>query len=201
LLKKTDLRTITQTSRLYEIFNLSAKEITIIHIPSPQKQKGSGYERDTAKFLTELYGETFIRAPGSGAYVGGSNNHRKQFLHEGQVRNFKGDIVPGESFPKLNAECKFYKDFPFHQLFQGSVNILETWIEQCIDAADSGDFNIIFMKFNRKGKYIAAHLSDTTSLKLSNHLIYTSKKQGSWAIMDHDEFFKLNAEAVKQLCR
>ena len=87
-------------------------------MPSPQKAKGSGWERDTARFLSGLYGESFIRAPGSGAYVGGSNKARMEVLHEGQIRAFKGDIVPGQSFPKLNAECKFYKAFPFHRLLQ-----------------------------------------------------------------------------------
>lgn len=170
-------------------------------MPSPQKAKGSGYERDTAKFLTELYGETFIRAPGSGAYVGGSNSHRKQILHEGQIRNFKGDIVPGQSFPKLNAECKFYKDFPFHQLFQGTVLLLEGWIEQCMEAADEGDFNIIFMKFNRKGKYVAIQHTDTTSYLLyPNSFNYGSKNHGHWTILDHDSFFELNADKVKELC-
>ena len=47
-------------------------------MPSPQKAKGSSWERDVAKFLTTLYGETFIRAPGSGAYVGGVNTKRKE---------------------------------------------------------------------------------------------------------------------------
>ena len=68
-----------------------------------QKAKGSSWERDCANFLTKIYGETFIRAPGSGAYVGGTNNKRKQFLHENQIRSFKGDIVPGQSFPKMNV--------------------------------------------------------------------------------------------------
>ena len=31
-------------------------------MPSPQKNKGSGYEREVAKFLSDLYGESFIRA-------------------------------------------------------------------------------------------------------------------------------------------
>ena len=124
-------------------------------MPSPSKAKGNSFERQTADFLTRLYGEKFIRAPGSGAYVGGVNTARKQVLHEGQIRAFKGDIVPGQSFPKFNAECKSYKDFPFHQLFQGNVKILESWIDQCMDVADPEDFNIIFMKFNRKGTYIA----------------------------------------------
>ena len=125
---------------------------------SPSKVKGNSFERQTAQFLSKLYGESFIRAPGSGAYVGGNNQHRKQFLHEGQIRNFKGDIVPGQSFPKMNAECKSYKDFPFHQLFTGTVKILESWIGQCMDVADPGDFNIIIMKFNRKGTFVAVKL-------------------------------------------
>ena len=40
-------------------------------MPSPQKQKGSSFEREVAQYLSKLYGESFIRAPGSGAYVGG----------------------------------------------------------------------------------------------------------------------------------
>ena len=79
-------------------------------MPSPSKNKGSGFERETAKFLSETYGESFIRAPGSGAYVGGKNQSRTEILHEGQIRSFKGDIVPGQSFHKLNIECKFYAD-------------------------------------------------------------------------------------------
>lgn len=169
-------------------------------MPSPSKAKGNSFERTTADFLTNLYGEKFIRAPGSGAYVGGKNTHRKQLLHEGQIRNFKGDIVPGQSFPKLNAECKSYRDFPFHQLFQGPVNILESWIDQCMDVSDPGDFSIIFMKFNRKGTYIAVQLSPTTQLQLVRHINYGSIKNAHWAIMDHNTFWELNSEVVKQLC-
>lgn len=170
-------------------------------MPSPQKAKGSSWERDVAKFLTELYGESFIRAPGSGAYVGGINSARKQFLHEGQIRSFKGDIVPGESFPKFNAECKSYADFPFHQLFQGQVKILEEWIEQCMSVADKGDFSILFMKFNRKGKYVAVRAQPNhTPLLFTRHFNYGSFNHGHWFIMDMDLFFELNLDKVKELC-
>ncbi len=94
-------------------------------MPSPQKAKGSSFEREIATFLTKTYNESFIRAPGSGAYVGGKNQSRKEFLHEGQIRSFKGDIVPGESFTKFNAECKSYADFPFHLLMTGEWIIME----------------------------------------------------------------------------
>jgi hypothetical protein len=46
-------------------------------MPSPQKAKGSGFEREIAKYLSEKYGESFIRAPGSGAYIGGKNISNK----------------------------------------------------------------------------------------------------------------------------
>lgn len=170
-------------------------------MPSPSKAKGNSFERKVADFLTNLYDEKFIRAPGSGAYVGGKNAHRKQLLHEGQIRNFKGDIVPGQSFPKLNAECKSYKDFPFHQLFSGTVNILESWINQCMDVADTGDFNILFLKFNNKGTYVAVQVEpNNTNLVFTRHFNYGSKKNGHWFIMDHDTFFELNADVVRTLC-
>jgi hypothetical protein len=169
---------------------------------SPSKAKGNSFERYVADFLTNLYGEKFIRAPGSGAYVGGKNTHRKQLLHEGQIRNFKGDIVPGQSFSKFNAECKSYKDFPFHQLFQGSCKILDGWIDQCMDVADEGDFNIIFMKFNRKGTYVAIQAQPNHStLFFTRHFNYATGKHGHWFIMDYDLFWELNADAVAQLCK
>lgn len=168
---------------------------------SPQKAKGNSWERKVADHLTALYGERFIRVPHSGAYIGGSNATRKEVLHEGQIRSFKGDIVPGQSFPKFNAECKSYKDFPFHQLFQGSCKQLDQWIEQTMDVADPGDFNILFMKFNRKGTFVAIQHTDTTSLNLKLHFKYQSEKYGSWSIMDYDIFWENNVDVVRQLCK
>ena len=162
---------------------------------SPSKNKGSGFEREVAKFLSELYGESFIRAPGSGAYTGGSNSHRKQVLHENQIRTFKGDIIPGESFPLLNSECKFYADFQFHQLFSES-NQLETWLEQLMVAADTDDLNILYMKFNRKGRFVAVQAS-VPWLTSCNYFRYTSVKHGDWMIYSFNTFFALNANIVK----
>lgn len=169
-------------------------------MPSTSKQKGSSFERDIANFLSDLYGERFIRSPGSGAYVGGVNQIRKEFLHEGQIRSFKGDIVPGQNFSKFNAECKSYKDFQFHQLLMGESKVLDKWIEQMLDVADKGDFNILFMKFNRKGKYIATQ-ADTGIVSGKNFLWYHSNKHGSWIIQEFEQFWKLNKEIVKELSR
>jgi hypothetical protein len=171
-------------------------------MPSPSKAKGNSFERRVADFLTNLYGEKFIRAPGSGAYVGGKNVHRKSTLHEAQVRNFKSDIVPGESFPRMNAECKSYKDFPFHQLYTGEIKILEAWIGQMMDVTDPGDFNILLMKFNRKGEFIAVSADAGIILGANqNYSNYNSVKHGKWLIIGFDQFWELNKDQVKDLCK
>lgn len=165
-------------------------------MPSPSKNKGSSFEREVANFLSNTYQESFIRAPGSGAYVGGKNQARKEFLHEGQIRSFKGDIVPGQSFPKFNAECKSYKDFPFHQLYSGDCKVLDDWIKQMLDVAEDGDLNILFMKFNRKGKYVVVQ-SDKKTWVTDQFTYYTSKAHGDWLIIDFDHFFKHNKDLLK----
>ena len=176
-------------------------------MPSASKNKGSGFEREVSKFLSDLYGENFMRAPGSGAYTGGSNSHRKQILHEGQIRNFKGDIIPGQSFPMFNCECKFYADFQFHQLFDESKQ-LNTWIDQLMTASDVGDFNILIMKFNRRGRYVAVQaktsilyhqLHQTGDWMDINHMNYTTKVHGVWQIYSFEPFFERYKDVVKLL--
>lgn len=177
-----------------------AATVDIYCMPSKSKTKGSGWELEIAKFLSALYNESFLRAPSSGAYIGGKNTARKEFLHENQIRSFKGDIIPGESFPRFNAEAKFYADFPFHQLFQGEVKILEGWIAQCLDVADPGDFNIMFLKFNRKGKWVAFEAQHLDTIQVDRHFVYHSKL-GDWVLMDFTDFWQKNSSAVKNLCK
>jgi hypothetical protein len=162
---------------------------------SPQKAKGSSFEREVANHLTKLYNESFIRAPGSGAYVGGKNQSRKQMLHEGQVRSFKGDIVPGQSFTKFNAECKSYADFPFHQVLAGSCKQLDSWLDQLMDVSDEGDINILFVKINRKGRFVAVQARYTWVT--DQFMYYTSPKHGDWILVDFDHFFNHNKDLLK----
>jgi hypothetical protein len=165
-------------------------------MPSPQKAKGSGFEREVAKYLTDTYGETFIRnISGSGAYVGGTNNFRKQNLTEAQIRHAKGDVVPPESFPLFNAECKFYGDFGFHQLLDSSTQ-LDTWLNQLMDAADPHDLNILFFKINRRGKYVAVQAIHHWNLQCS-HSRYLSSRHGEWMIYSFENFFKLNTDNLR----
>lgn len=164
-------------------------------MPNPQKQKGSSFEREVATYLSSVYEESFIRAPGSGAYIGGKNQTRTQILHEGQIRSFKGDIVPGQSFPKFNAECKSYADFPFHLVLTGECKILDGWLDQMMAVSEEGDMNILFMKFNRKGKFVVVQSNKTWVT--DQFLYYTSAKQGDWIIIEFDHFFKLNKDLLK----
>jgi hypothetical protein len=168
---------------------------------SKSKNKGSSWEREVAKHLTELYNLPFVRVPNSGAYVGGKNTDRKTFLDEGQVRSFKGDIIPPASFPKFNCEAKNYADFPFHQLFSGTIKQLDIWLDQLMEAADPEDYNILIMKFNRKGKFVAVQFdrSDDLPLFVQHHFLYENK-HGRWAIMEYDSFWKLNKDMVKLAC-
>jgi hypothetical protein len=167
-------------------------------MPSPQKQKGSSFEREVATYLSKLYGESFIRAPGSGAYVGGKNQQRKEFLHEGQVRSFKGDIVPGQNFVKFNAECKSYADFPFHQVLAGDCKTLNDWLDQLMAVAEPNDLNVLFMKFNRKGKFVCVP-SNVTWIT-DQFMYYTSKKHNDWIIIEFDHFWKHNKDIFKKYC-
>lgn len=151
-------------------------------MPSPQKTKGKGYENVVAKFLTDTYGEKFLRVPTSGAFLGGSNFHRRHVMTEGQVRSFKGDIIPPDSWNQFNCECKFYKSFNFHQLYTES-KILDKWIVETLDTANTGDLSLIFMKFNNLGEYIA--YQSTEEFTTTQYTVY----KNSWHITAHSAFW------------
>jgi Holliday junction resolvase len=165
---------------------------------SPSKNKGKSWERDFANFLSELYGASFIRVPSSGAYVGGKNAVRKTFLHESQIRAAKGDIVPPGDWKHFNCEAKNYGDFPFHQLTKGNVNILETWIEQCLSAADPGDYSFLVIKVTHKGTYIVSPQLPQI-IPGSYYFSYKSNNHGSWYLIDYETFWKNNKDTVKIL--
>lgn len=164
-------------------------------MPSASKNKGSGFEREVAKFLTEQYAATFTRAPGSGAFTGGKNSYRRTTLAANQVRTFKGDIMPPEGFDRFNAECKFYNDFQFHQLLTECAQ-LETWLAQLMAAADTDDLSILFFKINRRGRFVAVQASIPWKQD-KNYFTYTSTKYGCWMIYSFENFFKLNSDLVK----
>lgn len=124
---------------------------------------------------------------------------RKQVLNDEQVRAFKGDIMPGHSFSRLQIEAKSYSDFPFHQLFTGNAKLFDSWIDQALASEDPSDLTMICMKFNRKGQFVAIK-SSTPGLHILNSLKYDSNKYGSWIIMEASQFWKMNADVVRSLC-
>ena len=171
------------------------------------KNKGKGFEREIANFLSGLHEESFIRVPASGAYVGGANAVRKDTLSEGQIRGAKSDIIPPDSWKYLNIECKNYADFPFHHLLHNKkIPLLDSWIEQLLEPADEYDLNLLVMKFNRKGRYIAfetriADLGLPARLYTSRHVEYRhTNTNTNWYYTEFDDFWSLNKTTVKDLC-
>lgn len=120
------------------------------------KNKGKSWERDVCHFLSELYNDSFIRVPNSGAFVGGKNEFRKEYLSEEQIKLMRGDIIPPLHYPYFLAECKNYAQFPFHSLIsKTSIPLLDSWIEQVEhDVRYDEDVWLLFIKISRKGKYI-----------------------------------------------
>lgn len=164
-------------------------------MPSKSKNKGSSFEREIAKFLSEIYSEPFVRVPNSGAYIGGSNNFRKSFLNENQAKSFKGDITAPDSWIYFNAEAKNYADFPFHQVLSSECKLLNSWLEQLMAVSEPNDLNILFLKFNRKGKFIC--VQSKLAWVTDNFLYYTSKNLGDWLIIEFNHFWEHNTQLVK----
>lgn len=167
---------------------------------SKSKTKGSSYERDIAKFLSEKYGDSFVRVPNSGAYIGGSNNYRTITLSEGQVRSFKGDIIPPDTWKYFNCECKNYADLPFHQIIAGNhVVKLESWIDQTMEVAEDKDFNVLFIKITRKGEFVMIQDKEFHSgMFVQPGLEYHSHNHGKWWFLGSELFWNKCAESVKE---
>jgi hypothetical protein len=162
-------------------------------MPSKSKAKGNSWELEVSKFLTETYGETFIRIPSSGAFVGGKNAFRKTTLGDAQIQSKKGDIHPPESWKHWNLECKSYADFPFHQLWYTDVKILDAWIQQQHDVEDPGDLNLILIKISRKDKWVV--FPKDLGFAVDRSLLYKDWYFASW-----DDFWSKaqNRDLVKK---
>ena len=162
-------------------------------MPSKSKSKGNAWELEVSKFLTETYGETFIRIPSSGAFVGGKNAIRKTMLGEAQLHSKKGDIHPPESWKHWNLECKSYKEFPFHQLWTSDVKILDSWIQQQHDVEDEGDLNLILIKISHKDRWVV--FPQNLDFVVDRTLLYKGWNFSSW-----EDFWskERNRELVKK---
>lgn len=158
-------------------------------MPSKSKSKGNAWELEVAKFLSATYGESFIRIPSSGAFVGGKNNFRKTQIDSAQLQGKKGDIHPPEAWKHWNIECKSYADFPFHQLWYADVKILDGWIQQQRDVEDEGDLNLILIKISRKERWVV--YPDNLGFQTERGLKYKG-----WVFAEWDQFWSVEQNRI-----
>jgi hypothetical protein len=172
---------------------------------SRQKAKGNAWEREICVFLGETLGGNFQRVPNSGAYMGGKNVFRKEFLSDGQQRAAKGDIIPPDDLPKLNLEAKNYADIAFHQIIDGGCKQLDAWIDQTEDPADEDDFSLTIFKITRKGSWVAfkSHYLDKLNLTGLSYVTYRKafgkENACDYIIVSYEPFFTQNKAAVRKL--
>tara|TARA_R100000664_G_C2747910_1_gene135376 strand:- start:1364 stop:1867 length:504 start_codon:yes stop_codon:yes gene_type:complete len=159
-------------------------------MPSAAKQKGNAWERDVAKDLSETFNENFIRVPNSGAYTGGANVFRIDQLTEQQKRMMDGDIMVPPCLSRYKIECKNYKAFDFHQLFNENKT-LDKWIKQ----AEFGLLWFLVIKVTRKGSFILFRKEISKHFSYKNYLSYKDK----YLITDYKEFWQKNADAIRRL--
>ena len=159
-------------------------------MPSAAKQKGNAWERDVAKDLSETFNENFIRVPNSGAYTGGANVYRIDQLTEQQKRMMDGDIMVPPCLSRFKIECKNYKSFDFHQLFNENKT-LDKWIAQ----AEFGLLWFLVIKVTRKGSFILFRKDISNKFLYKNYLLYKQK----YIITDYREFWVNNEDAIRRL--
>jgi hypothetical protein len=126
---------------------------------------------------------------------------KKRVFKRRANQTLQGDIIPGESFPLLNIECKNYAGLEFHQLYFSSCRQLDVWIDQLLQPADADDVNLLLIKITRRGKFACFQetlLNKHVTLP-SHYTRYTSGKSGAWYIVDYDKFWQLNKDSIKSL--
>jgi hypothetical protein len=80
-------------------------------------------------------------------------------------------------------------------LLTGECKQLDSWLEQLLEVADPDDLNLLFMKFNRIGRYVAIECKHIWVT--DNFFFYGSKKHGDWYIMAFDSFMEQNKDLIK----
>lgn len=123
---------------------------------SKSKTKGSSWERDVCKILSESIGGNFERSNGSGAFVGASNYYRANRMSGNQLKSFIGDIYVPDEYEVI-IECKNYKEIDFNNIIKGHCKTLNGWIDQNehdVKTYGKDIPHVIFLKITRKGEFI-----------------------------------------------
>lgn len=166
------------------------------------KDKGKAGEREACTIFKEVFGGNWQRVFGSGAFVGGKNAYRREYMEESQLRSTKADVHTPDFMPNLILEVKNYADFPFHQLLQQKeIILLESWLEEVYTCIDKGDFWLLCVKITRKGWFVLFD-PEFANFIYDNHSVYYSKAQNKNFIITAPlkEFLKVNKDRLLELC-
>ena len=152
-------------------------------MPSRGKAKGNSWERELASLLSSEFNLPFQRVPNSGAFLGGSNAFRRDSLDAKQARIMTGDLIVPEELNHISFECKFYKSFDYHQLYNQNKQF-EDWVQQANDGCNSDQIWFLCIKANRREPLIAfrsatfidiVSLGNYTSYKYKDFHIYITE--------------------------
>lgn len=149
---------------------------------SGARNKGSKFERDTAKYLSEWWGYEFHRTPGSGS------------LHWSSSNNVAGDIVtPLEAnFPYV-VECKDHNDeWTLESVVLNQRNIKHWWNQVVDDALSVGRVPMLIFKRNRSSTFIMLPYNERLDAELAKQqtnfmITYVSYKD----MQDRENRFKV----------
>lgn len=166
---------------------------------SKQKTKGSGWEREICKILSDSMGGSFIRTPHSGAFVGKSNSSRLSYLSKTQISASKSDIIPPDEYHHMNIEAKFYKDISFNGIMRGNCKQLDSWIEQVLAVATDESKDFLIFKINNASSFFCFPEDYVKHFSLSTFTRYNSPK-GAWIITEFKPFLADNTEKLKGFC-
>jgi hypothetical protein len=170
---------------------------------SASKAKGNSWERECAKILSNVFGYHFERNKnGSGAFTGGKNANRREYLSETQLLSFMADVMPPTEMKKMCVECKFYKEFPFHHfLINKSIPDLDDWIGQQYDAIEKDSFWFIAFKINRVGSYIVIPSDECEFIKddkFSHSLYYYEGRE--FIVTEFEDFITRYKDEIFKKC-
>ena len=168
-------------------------------MPSAAKAKGNAFERELCGFFGSVFGGNFQRVPNSGAFTGGTNAFRKNVMSANQRSIMKSDIIPPENMRRLNVEAKSYKDFLFHQTWNGSCPQLDLWIAQTEASEDPGDLSFTIFKITRRGTWVVFKEGLKDMFLLNSYMTYAKSNTERYIIADHESFFIQNREKIMEL--
>lgn len=127
---------------------------------SKSKNKGKGFERDVAQFLSEQHEYAFMRTAHSGAFTGKSNSVRLDSMDSGLAKAFIGDIAQPKGI-SLVVECKNYAEMRggFHSIVNGTSGQIAEWLDEVeFDSKTEVPYMLVFKINNSGGMYFVLPL-------------------------------------------